>query len=271
MADDDERMHAFEDVDRSPAAAELVRYLDNVAALPAVRAIHDATEALLAARPGERVLEVGCGTGADARELARAVAPGGSVVAVDTSETMLAAARARHDETLAVTYERADVTALPFADAAFDVVRIERVLQHVPDVARACAEMARVLQPGGRLLALDTDWGSLVVDLADTALAERCLAHARTRMIQPRAALALRRYLAGAGLRDVSMDAYAFCFTDLAEASVLVPMLNPEVPPEARMVPPGDREAWFAALDAAEAAGTFVAGWTAYAALARKD
>jgi SAM-dependent methyltransferase len=267
---DDEKLHAFEDVDRSTVAPELIRYLEQVAAVPAVRDVHDATEALLAARPGERVLEVGCGIGADARDVARAVAPNGSVVAVDVSELMLDAARARHDPSLDVTYQRADVTELPFGDASFDVVRIERVLQHVPDVERACAEMARVLKPGGRLQVLDTDWGSLVVDLADTALVERCLDHARGRMIQPRVALRLRRLLTGAGLVDVTMNAYAFCFTDLAQASVLLPMLNPQVPPEARMLPDADRATWFATLDEADAHGTFVAGWTAYAALARK-
>jgi ubiquinone/menaquinone biosynthesis C-methylase UbiE len=266
----DDKLHAFDDVDRSAVAPELIDYLEQVAAVPAVRAVHDATEALLALRPGERVLEVGCGLGTDARAMARAVAPGGSVVAVDVSELMLEAARARHEPGLDVTYEIADVTDLPYDDASFDVVRIERVLQHVADLDRACAEMARVLRPGGRLLALDTDWGSLVVDITDTGLAERCLAQSRSRMIQPRAALALRRLLVAAGLRDVSMTPFAFCFTSLAEVSVLLPMLNPRVPREARMLPDEDRDRWFAAVNAADAEGTFLAGWTGYAALARK-
>jgi len=171
---------------------------------------------------------------------------------------------------LPVTYDVADVTDLPFEDASFDVVRIERVLQHVADGERACAEMARVLRPGGRLVAIDTDWGSLAVDLADTALRDRALAHSLRRMVRPRAALALRRLLAGAGLGEVSLAGYAFCYTSLAEAAVLLPMMNPEVPPEAEFVLPADREAWFAALAEADAAGTFAAGWTAYVAVGRK-
>ncbi len=265
-----EHDNVFEDVDRSGIAPELVGYLESVAARPEVRAQHEAAATLLAPKPGERVLEVGCGLGAEARELARAVAPTGSVVAVDVSEAMLAAARERHDDTLDVTYQRADVTDLPFPDATFDVVRVERVLQHVTAIDRACAEMARVLKPGGRLLALDTDWGSLVVDLPDTALAERCLAQTSTRFIQRRAGLWLRRLLVDAGLADVAVEPYVFCYTSLADAAVPLPMLNEEVPADANFVPAEDRAAWFAALKEADANGTFVAGWTAYTALAHK-
>lgn len=265
-----EREHVFEDVDASGVAPHLVAYLEAVAARPEVRALHDRATAMLRPAPGERVLEVGCGLGEDARELARAVAPGGSVVAIDVSEAMLDAARERHDDGLDVTYERADVTGLPYDDASFDAVRVERVLQHVPDVEKACAEMARVLKPGGRLLALDTDWASLVADVGDDDLVERVLSHGLRRMIQPRAARRLRGLLTAAGLRDVDLQAHAFAYTSAAEAAVLLPMLNEQIPQEANFMAAGDREAWFAAVKGADANGTFMAGWTAYVALARK-
>ena len=265
-----ENEHVFEDVDTSGVAPHLVAYLEAVAARPEVRALHDRATAMLRPKPGERVLEVGCGLGADARELAAAVRPGGSVVAVDVSEAMLAAARERHDDALDVTYERADVTDLPYDDGSFDVIRVERVLQHVPRVERACEEMARVLKPGGRLLALDTDWGSLVADVGDDELSARVLAHGHGRMIQPRAALHLRRLLRGAGLDGVEVEATAFSFTSLEEAAVLLPFFNEQIPPEANFFPEGTRDAWFAKARQADADGTFLTGWTAYVALARK-
>jgi SAM-dependent methyltransferase len=265
-----ENEHVFKDVDTSGVAPELIGYLEAVAALPEVRAVHDRTQALLGAKPGERVLEVGCGLGADARELAERVAPGGSVVAIDVSKAMVDAARDRHDDSLDVTYEVADVTGLPYDDASFDVVRVERVLQHVPDVAKACAEMARVLKPGGRLLAYDTDWGSLSVDLADTALLDRCVAHLQGRFIQRRAGLALRRLLTEAGLTVTDVTPFPFVYTDLEQAAVSLPMLNNRIPPAADFVPAADRDAWFAALRAADEAGTLTVGWTGYSALAAK-
>lgn len=264
-----ENEHVFSDVDTSGVAPHLVAYLEAVAARPEVVELHDRATTILAARPGENVLEVGCGLGADARELARAVAPEGRVTAVDVSEAMLDAARERHDGSN-VTYERADVTDLPYGDATFDVIRIERVLQHVPDVEKACAEMARVLKPGGRVLVLDTDWASLVADVGDDALAERVLSHGRGRMIQPQAARHLRRLLTGAGLTDVSLAGHAFTYTRLDDAMVLLPMFNEAIPQEADFMAAEDREAWFATARAADNAGSFMTGWTAYIALAWK-
>lgn len=263
-----ENEHVFEDVDTSGVAPELIRYLEEVAALPEVRAVHDRTGAILAAQPGERVLEVGCGLGADARELAAQVAPGGEVVGVDLSQAMVDAAIERHDGS-AVTYRRANVTDLPFEDAEFDVVRIERVLQHVADVDRACAEMARVLKPGGRVLAYDTDWGSFAI-APETPLVRRCLDHLATRFVQRRVALDLRRHLGAAGLTVTDVSAYAFVYTDFAQAAVPLPMLNERVPADAVFVPREERDAWFAELKQADADGTFVVGWTGYSALARK-
>ena len=265
-----ENEHVFRDVDTSGVAPHLIAYLEAVAALPDVREVHDRTAALLDAKPGERVLEIGCGLGADARELAERVLPGGEVVAVDLSNAMVAAARERHDERLPVTYDVADVTALPYDDASFDIVRIERVLQHVPDAALACREIARVLKPGGRVLAYDTDWGSLAVGIADTALAERCLAHTAGRFVNRRAGLDQRGHLARAGLDAATVTAHAFSYTSFEQAAVPLPMLNELIPPDAGFVPVEDREAWFAALRAADADGTFVVGWTGYSVLAVK-
>ena len=265
-----EREHVFEDVDNSGVAPQLVAYLESVAARPEVVELHDRATALLQPRPGERVLEVGCGLGADARELARAVAPTGSVTAVDVSEAMLNAARERHDAALDVTYERADVCDLPYDDASFDVIRIERVLQHVHELDRACAEMARVLKPGGRLLVLDTDWHSLVTDIGDDELSGRVLAHSTGRMIQPRAARRLRALLAGAGLTTAAIHGYAFAYASADDAKVLLPMFNDEIPQQANFVPAADREQWFAAIRKADENGAFMAGWTAYYALAHK-
>lgn len=268
-----ENEHVFRDVDTSGVAPELIHYLETVAAMPEVRHVHDVAAAILDAKPGERVLEVGCGLGADARELAERVGPDGAVTAIDVSQAMIDAATERHDPALDVTYERADVTSLPYGDGTFDVVRIERVLQHVADADLACREMARVLKPGGRLLAYDTDWGSLsvAVERVDDDLRQRCLAHLASRFIQSRAGLELRRMLTEAGLRVTTVTPHAFAYTDLATAAIPLPMLNDQIPPEADMVPRDDRDAWLEALRRADASGTFVAGWTGYSALAVKD
>lgn len=104
-------------------------------------------------RPGERVLDVACGTGLLAHELARVIGPGGHVVGVDLSQAMVDAAtrRSRDPASAPTCFARMDAQSLAFPDASFDVVLCCFGLMYLPDAERAIAEMRRVLRPGGRL------------------------------------------------------------------------------------------------------------------------
>ncbi len=95
----------------------------------------------------QRVLEVGCGPGELAARIAQELAA--EVVAVDSSPAMVELARA-----LGVDARQADAQELPFGDAEFDCAVAAWMLYHVPDVDRALAELARVLRPGWRLVAV---------------------------------------------------------------------------------------------------------------------
>jgi SAM-dependent methyltransferase len=111
-----------------------------------------ALEEVLAAEP-RRVLDVGAGRG----ELAERIRDAGiEVVALDQSARMVELARERGVEAVV-----GDVQALPFEDAAFDVVVANFMLYHVPDVDRALIEIVRVLRPGGRLVAATNGFGQL--------------------------------------------------------------------------------------------------------------
>jgi SAM-dependent methyltransferase len=97
---------------------------------------------------GDRVLDVGCGTGVVAREAARRVGAEGRVVGLDLNPRMLAVARRVAPE---IEWREGDAADLPFADAAFDVVTSQFALMFVPDPTGALREMWRVLGPRGRL------------------------------------------------------------------------------------------------------------------------
>jgi len=107
--------------------------------------------------PGDAVLDVCCGTGDLAFELAGRVAPGGHVVGCDFSEQMLDLARekAAGRGAAAVRFEWADALQLPYDEGRFDAVTVGFGVRNFADRDRGLREMARVLKPGGRLVILE--------------------------------------------------------------------------------------------------------------------
>jgi len=102
---------------------------------------------------GERVLDVGCGTGIVAREVASRLGTTATVTAVDPSANMLAVARAvAAEEGLTIEWREGNAEQLPFHDDAFDLVLCQFALMFVADKAAALSEMRRVVNGSGRVL-----------------------------------------------------------------------------------------------------------------------
>lgn len=113
-----------------------------------------------AVRPGEAVLDVGCGTGTLLMAAADRVGSAGVLRGVEPSPEMLARARAKaEDRHPDLEFTQASADALPFPDGSFDVVFCTMVLHHLPDEIQGTAltEMRRVLRPGGRVVIADLD------------------------------------------------------------------------------------------------------------------
>jgi len=102
-------------------------------------------------RPGERVVDIGCGCGASAIELGRLVAPAGRVLGLDVSGPMLARAAERLSPDLPVELVQADATTYAFAPDSFDLVFSRFGVMFFAEPARSFANLRRALRPGGRL------------------------------------------------------------------------------------------------------------------------
>jgi SAM-dependent methyltransferase len=252
----------FADLDGQPSemTAMLLAALEEMGRHPEIRRVRRTALEALRPAPGSRLLDAGSGGGDVARWLAAEVGPDGEVLAMDYSAATTAAAIQRHDGSN-VRYTTGDVSAIDLPADSVDGAWCERVLQHVDDADVAIAELIRVTRAGGRVCLVDTDWASLAFDGVPAGLADTVIAnmHGRLTPRQLDMGRTLRRRLVAAGLRDVTAAPVTCFFADPASAAVVLPMVNPMVPAEAWMTPPGVREEWLAEVDAAGARGDFLA------------
>jgi ubiquinone/menaquinone biosynthesis C-methylase UbiE len=124
--------------------------------------------------PNARVLEIGCGTGAVTRVLARQ--PGVvEALGVDPSPVFIAMARQLAAESVEVSFEEGDGRALRFADDEFDAIVIHTVLCHVPEPQDVLVEAFRALRPGGTLAVFDGDYATITVALREPDPLQGCI------------------------------------------------------------------------------------------------
>lgn len=166
----------FSDVDQNPMRAAMIAGMDATGRWPAVQTLRSWERSRLRLRPGEHLLDVGCGTGDVLVGLAADV-PLGRGVGVDASAEMLdeASRRARRAG-VAVELVKGDAARIEFPDGAFDACRSERTLQWLRDPDAALRELVRLARPGGRVVVTDTDWRTFLVDHPDPDLAAKILA-----------------------------------------------------------------------------------------------
>ena len=166
MATEDSTHFGFESVALSDKAKKVRGVFDAVAdkydlmndlmSLGLHRVWKAYTVAVAQVREGDRVLDIAAGTGDLTRAFARRVGASGVVLHSDINEAMLRRGRDRLlDAGVLAPSLLADAQALPLPDASFDVVSVAFGLRNMTDKAKALAEMARVLKPGGRLMVLE--------------------------------------------------------------------------------------------------------------------
>ena len=154
---------------------DTVRRIEAVYRTPELVAQRQAVIRRLDPQPGEHLLDIGCGPGFLAADLAGRLGSDGQVRGVDFSEPMLTMARHTCDGLPQATFEGAFATDLPYVNERFDAAVSAQVYEYLRDTEAALAELYRVLRPGGRALILDTDWQSLVWYADDQPRMDRIL------------------------------------------------------------------------------------------------
>src|SRR5260370_10242377 len=150
----------FGAVDETSDRRFFSEFLDARKTIEGEREVKELILRMLAMYEGDCVLDVSCGTGDDAREIAGLVGIKGRVVGIDPSEAMIAESKRRAEGSgLPVHFQCGDLRKLDFPDASFDRVRTDRVLMFVSDIEHALSEIRRVLRPGGLLVTSELDHG----------------------------------------------------------------------------------------------------------------
>jgi SAM-dependent methyltransferase len=193
----------------------LITLLDIGDSVPGASELRAHSYELLGIAPDARVVDVGCGPGRAAAEMAER---GAKAVGIDPDERMITVAGQRWP---AADFRVASAYELPFSDGALDGYRAEKVYHVLADPARAVSEAWRVLASGGRIVLIGQDWDTLLIDADDAALT-RTIVHARADLVRtPRIVRRCRNLLLDAGFDDVTVEVRTTIFTDAAAVPVL--------------------------------------------------
>ena len=256
----------FSDVDASGRSEELLKYLIFLA--DRMTEIRQQGLERVNLQTGAAVLDVGCGVGEMCVDVARHVGPRGRVVGVDASEVMIREAQRRAAASgQELDFRVASVYRLPFPDQTFDVVRAERLFQHLDDPQSALGEMMRVTRTGGQIMLVDSEhgqWSMALDDPHDRKVFEALRRALLGKVANPHSGVRLRGIMQRAGLTDVThlTATLELSYPDLRRAILLDELLATSV--SDRAVSREEADGFAASLEARHCAGTFFVNTVMY-------
>jgi ubiquinone/menaquinone biosynthesis C-methylase UbiE len=195
---------------------------------------------------GEIVLDVGCGSGLLAHEMAALVGERGRVIGVDASEDMLVLAEQRCADLPQVRLKQSKAEQLSEENESVGAVVCVQVLLYVTDVPAALSEMHRVLNPGGRIVVVETDWRGMVLNSFDDSLTRKMLAAWDDAVSSPNLPVRLGPLMRTQGFSAVNVDAFPIVNASYAPGSWSMDMLEQfaEYAQDQGAVSAADCEAW---------------------------
>jgi len=221
---------------------------------------------LIGVVPGERVLDVGCGSGVVTRAVDRRIAPNGMAVGLDPSPALLTVARELAEQEGVgelVDLREGDARSLPFGDGEFDVVLAVTSLSHIPAGEQAIPELVRVARFGGRVGVFDRDTDSLIIAHPDRDITRRIVtSFSDQQSMDGWLARRLLGRLTEVGLQDVHVRAFTSIERDASSFFALGALRAAETAVQAGVITEEEHQRWIDALREEQAAGRFIVGLT---------
>ncbi|MFW9867079.1 MAG: methyltransferase domain-containing protein [Candidatus Thorarchaeota archaeon] len=163
-------------------AKEMVEFIEQRSNYIDQKKVNLALKNMVRPKSGENLLDVGCGSGILTRLMAPYLTPEGSIIGVDTSPYIVELARGYANNCSSsslINFEVGDATDLHYSDGIFDAAFAARLLLHVDNPQAVVGEMIRVVKSGGRIVLMDWDFETLVIDHPNRELTRRIF-HWRT-------------------------------------------------------------------------------------------
>ncbi|WP_083913073.1 methyltransferase domain-containing protein [Nocardia concava] len=249
---------------------QLVDVNDLQAALPGIRRLRAWAHDALATRPGESAVDIGSGTGSEVLTFADRVGPTGTALGVEPDPDLLLAAERRAAQAgSGATFVSGDAYGLPVGSESFDVALCERVFQHLTAPARAAGEIARVLRPGGRVVVMDSDWGTAIVHPGDRHVVHEVIETMIAGTTNPFAGRRLAGQLTAAGLVVDDIASHALIQDGSIGAGALVARVADRAVARGS-ISKAQRAQLLADLEAGAASGDVHLSVTIFAVLAHK-
>ena len=254
----------FTEVDNTTDPRWFIDFMDAANELPGHHTVNHRLASNLGYKEQMRVLDVGTGTGDDARQLLDLLPLAAEITGVDVSQAMVDEARLRHASAAPrLRFALTDGSRLDFENGYFDAVRGKLVLMHCDDIGRTFDEMLRVVKPGGRIALFDYDFDCLAVDHPDQELTRQIVRRFSNGTRNNWSARQLFRRFTVKGLADVTVEPIVVPLP----FSVFEPMVSGRKSSQAdagnRPVASAE-DAWWNELSALAAAGLFFSAFTGF-------
>jgi ubiquinone/menaquinone biosynthesis C-methylase UbiE len=190
-------------------ARYFIEFLEQLDQEPGIRQWREVAAERIAAVPGSRILDLGCGIGGATFVFAERSGVTGKVAGVDISPALVQEASRRAGDRRGVEFRVGEATAIPYPSGFFDAAYSERVFLYLPDRRAALEELRRVVQPGGRICLVDTDFDSTTIYSSRRELTRKLTTAVAATLANPTSARELPALARRAGLKDLRVETFA--------------------------------------------------------------
>lgn len=216
----------FASVDEAVDPSSYISYLDKLNSYPQIVEYKRQILLLMGIREGDLVLDVGCGTGKDLREMLERHQDVGKLVGIDNSQRMIARAIAVTPHELfssrKIVFMVRDAHRLNFPTSAFDVCRSDRTFQYLRSPEKALQEMVRATKPRGRIVISEPNWDELEFTGVDSEVVRQIRSVYQAIIPNSRIGRELRNMFIREGLQEVEEHPYSLAFSDFASLNALL-------------------------------------------------